>query len=117
MHSKKRTSANEEVVSDAISNIRKHIITLQYENEFNKKILEKVENKGTERYIQATEEVNLVDSQIELLIDKLNFYKEKRADLIAKKAIRTMKKYPRDAKIVDGMIMVGNDKLKEIKEN
>lgn len=90
----KRMSANEEVVQETITAIRKRIITLQYEIEFAKRTFNGIEDKETEYAKELAKGIDALQEQVNSLIVRLNFYKEKRTELQAKKAMRALKKFP-----------------------
>lgn len=100
-----KMSATEEVIRDSIDSIRKRIIHLQFECEFSKRIMEGISDKDSELAKQVKESINNVEMEINHLIVKLNFYKEKREDLKTKKAMKSLKKYPET---------INMSKLKEI---
>lgn len=94
--STKAVSAREEVIADTINAIRKRIIQLQLESEFATKFLEANGEIGTsEAKAKFIESIELMKKEEMAMIAKLHFYKEKRLELTAKKAMKGYDKFPK----------------------
>lgn len=103
-----RMTAREEVIADSIEAIRKRIIQIDFEVEFANSFLAENPDYGTEEAkAQLLQGIELMNSEKIYLISKLKFFKQKRTDLTAKKAMRGYDRFPK---------AVSMDDMVEIKE-
>ncbi len=102
----RKMTAKEEVIADSIEAIRKRIIQIQLESEFANKFIAENPAIGTEEAKnQLLQSIDMMKKEEVALIAKLNFYKEKRTELSAKKAMKGYDKFPRTISM-DNMVEV-----------
>lgn len=102
----RKMSAKEEVIIDSIEAIRKRIIQIQLETEFAEKfIMENPSSAIGEAADRLNESIELMKKEEIALIAKLNFYKEKRTELSAKKAMKGYNRFPKTISM-DNMVEI-----------
>lgn len=105
-------SAREEVIADSISAIRKRIIQIQLESEFATKFLAEHSDLGNEETRNSLmESIELMKKEEIAMIAKLNFYKEKRMELYAKKAMKEYDRFPQTITL-DNAVLIPNEEEK-----
>ena len=102
----RKMTAKEEVIADSIEAIRKRIIQIQLECEFaNKFIAENPEIGSQEAKDSLLQNIDVMRKEEIALLAKLNFYKEKRTEVSAKKAMKGYDKFPKTLSI-DNMVEI-----------
>ena len=102
----RRFSAREEVINETINAVRKRIIQIQLETEFAYKFIDANPGVGTEEAkAQLIQNIDIMKKEEMALVAKLDFYKEKRNDIIAKKVMKGYDKFPETISLEDAQIV------------